>query len=189
MEDYRFPTRDVFTAMKESGELPFGQVPLLVVGDGDVKIPQSSAILRYICLLGGLAPADSVAAARVDAIVAAEGDAFAALGVVKYRARNGLGFLDDATAERALQEQRTDVVPRHLRHFEAILAASQSGWAAGTERPSAADFAWGTSLRDIAVGINAAVPAATLDALPKTKAFMAKFLALKQVEEYYAAFP
>ena len=51
-EDYRFKDREEFMAMKTSGELPFGQVPALLV-DGNMLI-QSAAILRCLrALFGG----------------------------------------------------------------------------------------------------------------------------------------
>ena len=83
MEDYRFSSRDEFVAMKTSGELPFGQVPLLLVNDGEAAIPQSSAILRYICGLGGLHPTDPLKAAAVDAALDQEHDAFASYVAAK----------------------------------------------------------------------------------------------------------
>ena len=51
LEDIRI-TRDEFNAMKESGKLPFGQVPLLELPSGQC-LSQSAAIMRYI----GEAPA------------------------------------------------------------------------------------------------------------------------------------
>jgi glutathione S-transferase len=49
-EDFRFKERAELTAMKESGELPYGQVPALFV-DGQI-LGQSSAIMRYIGKVG-----------------------------------------------------------------------------------------------------------------------------------------
>lgn len=46
LEDIRI-TRDEFIAMKESGKLPFGQVPLLELPSGEC-LSQSAAIMRYI---------------------------------------------------------------------------------------------------------------------------------------------
>jgi len=83
MEDYRFSSRDEFIAMKTSGELPFGQVPLLLVNDGEASVAQSSAILRYICGLGGLHPTDPLKAAAVDAALDQEHDAFASYVAAK----------------------------------------------------------------------------------------------------------
>lgn len=62
-EDVR-PDRGTFRSLKQSGELPFGQLPVLEV-DG-VAIAQSVAIARFCGTLSGLYPTDPVAAAKVD---------------------------------------------------------------------------------------------------------------------------
>ena len=192
LDDYRFPSREVFTAMKVSGELPFGQVPLLVIDD-TTKLAQSSAILRYICTLGGLHPKDDpLLSARIDAALAAEGDAFAAYGVIKYNIRNGLSVLEESSLrEKALAEQVTTVLPLHFGHLERSLEStnSPSGWIAGTERPSAADFAWGTKLRDISIGGEIAIPATILDGFPNILKFLLKFLSVPEIQLYYATYP
>lgn len=90
LEDYRFASRDEFTALKTSGALPFGQVPLLEVNGGEAKIAQSAAILRYVCGLAGLHPSDPLQAAAVDAALDQEADAFASYAAAKYRDRSGL---------------------------------------------------------------------------------------------------
>jgi len=82
LDDYRFESREEFMALKTSGELPFGQVPLLVV-DGTTKIPQSGAILRFVCKKGGLHPADDLQAAAVDAALDQETDCFASYVAAK----------------------------------------------------------------------------------------------------------
>ena len=68
--DDRRPTREAFRAMKVSGELPYGQLPVLEV-DG-VTIAQTGAIARFCGKLSGLYPtSDHVAAARIDELVEA----------------------------------------------------------------------------------------------------------------------
>ena len=67
IEDHRFKDRDELTAMKESGELPYGQVPALKV-EGKI-LGQSSAIMRFIGKQTGLYPTDAVKAALVDSIM------------------------------------------------------------------------------------------------------------------------
>ena len=115
--DRRFADRAEFTALKVSGELPFGQVPCLVIEqDGTTtKLAQSSAILRYVCQLGGLHPADPLAAARVDASLVAEADAFASFTAISYPARNGLDHLDAATLEKAFESQRAEVIVSEIK--------------------------------------------------------------------------
>jgi glutathione S-transferase len=195
-QDRRFADRAEFNAMKLGEELPYGQVPLLLVqrasGAPAVKLAQSSAIRRYVCAAGGLQPADALQAAAVDAALAAEADAFAPLGCAKYRERHGFAALEGAAlaaVERALREE---VLPRHLGHLERALSppAAAGGWVAGTERPSAADFAWGTSLRELRAGAHSAfLPADILAPFPRVNAYLDRFLALPEVSAYYAAWP
>ena len=204
LEDRRFRDRAEFTAMKLGAELPFGQVPLLLLyDDADAaapprKLAQSSAILRYVCRRGGLHPADDLEAALVDAALVAESDAFAAVGCAKYRDRNGFASLEGAALEAAERALRCEVVPRHLDNLERALRASATGWVAGTPRPAACDFAWGTNLRDLRAGGHSGfLPAAVLqeaapDGAPRfaaVNAFVDKFLALPEVAAYYAAHP
>ena len=192
-QDRRFADRAEFNAMKLGDELPYGQVPLLLVpragGAPVVKLAQSSAILRYVCAAGGLQPADALQAAAVDAALAAEADAFAPLGCAKYRERHGFAALEGAAlaaVERALREE---VLPRHLGHLERALPHA-GGWVAGTERPSAADFAWGTSLRELRAGTHSTfLPADILAPFPRINAYLDRFLALPEVLAYYAAWP
>ena len=70
-EDVR-PGRDEFRAMKQSGELPFGQLPVLDV-DG-TRISQSNAIARYCGKLAGLYPDNLLEAAKVDECLSAPDD-------------------------------------------------------------------------------------------------------------------
>jgi glutathione S-transferase len=96
MEDVRI-TREEFTAMKESGALPFGQVPSLEV-DGQV-LAQSSAILRYVATVGGLHPSsDPLAAAQIDSIVSEEEDMFCGVSVSRYGPRFGFDLTDEYRA-------------------------------------------------------------------------------------------
>jgi glutathione S-transferase len=194
LEDRRFASRADFTAMKLGDELPFGQVPLLLVRGADGaehKLAQSSAILRYICLRGGLHPtADALEAARIDAALVAEADAFAPVGCAKYRERSGFAALEGAALAAVEAALRSEVLPRHLGYVEKALAASTTGWIAGTTRPSAADFAWGTQLRDIDAGQHSLfLPKELLEPLPKARAFLARFLELPEVAAYYTAHP
>jgi glutathione S-transferase len=194
LEDYRFADRAEFAALKAAGTLPFGQVPLLEINDGGgaagvTRVAQSGAILRYVCRLGGLYPTENaLACAAVDAALDAEKDAFAAYTAIKYRDRSGLSAMDDAalaTAEAALNEE---VLPRHLRQLEALLGASESGWVAGTARPSPADFAWGSQLHELRSGNMAPMLRASLlapDVAPRANALVDKLLALPEAKTYY----
>ena len=99
LDDVRI-SREKFHEMRDSGELPFGQVPALDVGDGRI-LAQSSAILRYVATLGGLHPTDPLEAAHVDAVAAAEEDFFAGISVSRYGARFGFEMSDEYRAQVA----------------------------------------------------------------------------------------
>ena len=88
MQDHRLSRSD-FDELKAAGKLPYGQVPLLEIftAAGDVTfLPQSGAILRFICRLGGLHPSDAVQAAVVDAALDAERDCFSGYVAAKVSA-------------------------------------------------------------------------------------------------------
>ena len=187
LEDYRFASRDEFTALKTSGALPFGQVPLLEVNGGEAKIAQSAAILRYVCGLAGLHPSDPLQAAAVDAALDQEADAFASYAAAKYRDRSGFAAVDDATMQKVEAAINTEVLPRHLGLLERMLAQSTTGWIANTPTPAACDFAWATQLRELRLGQMAFVDSALFaaDKLPLCNALVDRFLALPAVKAYY----
>jgi len=82
----------------------------------------------------------------------------------------------------------TEVIPRHLSLLERMLASSTTGWIAGTARPAACDFAWCTQLRELRAGSMAFVDPALFAAekFPLCNALLDRFLALPEVESYYA---
>lgn len=91
----------------------------------------------------------------------------------------------------AFGEVNKAILPRHLQQLDALLKASPTGWVAGTEQPSAADCAWGTSLRDLQHGTMAHLEMGLISAetTPHVAAWLDKFLALPAVAAYYAEFP
>merc|ERR1712071_460590 len=76
--------RATFMKMKESGELPFGQLPALRTADGKHLLAQSAAIYRYIGKISSLYPEDLIEAAKVDALMDQEADMFVGLTVSTY---------------------------------------------------------------------------------------------------------
>ncbi|XP_031572873.1 hematopoietic prostaglandin D synthase-like isoform X2 [Actinia tenebrosa] len=61
-------TMEGWPEIKSSGRCPFGQLPLLELGNGRV-ISQSVAILRFLALENGVAPDNAYERARADMIV------------------------------------------------------------------------------------------------------------------------
>eukprot|EP00948_MAST-09A_sp_MAST-9A-sp1_P000864 g864.t1 len=104
-EDYRFKSREEFLSLKESGELPFGQVPCLKIqsndSDADEKsLVQSIAILKYVASLkpGTLYPKDDIfEAAKIDSILLFEADAMLPVLVTRYTTRFSCG--DDVISQ------------------------------------------------------------------------------------------
>lgn len=190
-EDYRFQDRAEFMEKKQSGELPYGQVPALFV-DGQVLV-QTNAILRFIgkkAETSTLYPTDPLLAAKVDAILDQEADMFCGLTVSKYKERFGFGFLGKPDNEGILRETQQalndEILPRHLSFFEKLLGSSSSGWLAGTEQPSIADFCLAPRIESLQGLSNDGISPDILTAYPRILAFLAKFKALPAVADWNA---
>jgi glutathione S-transferase len=185
LEDYRFVSFDEFAAMKESGKLAFGQVPLLEV-DGKDQLVQTASILRYLAKISGLYPEDPILAAKVDAALEQETDAFMGVTVASYTTRFGIA-MDEDTKAHAYEIISTEVLPRHLGSVEKLFKQSSTGWIAGTEEPSPADFVWYIRLADfIPEKKELSDKIKSLEDYPACKAFVEKFKSLEAIKEYYA---
>jgi len=186
LEDIRFKDYNDFLQLKEAGKLPFGQVPLLEVDQGDGKVHhlvQSSAILSYLGKLGGLYPSDPILAAKVDAALGHEADAFTGPTVVTYAKRFGI-HLDDEATKKSEDKIKTEVAPRHLASLENLLGTSTTGWIADTKDPSPPDFVWYVRLAFWIPNNAKFYPG--LEEYPHVTAFVEKFKALEQIKTYYA---
>ena len=186
LEDVRV-RRETFAEMKAKGELPYGQVPALDVGDGKF-LAQSSAILRYVGTIGGLHPAsDPLAAARIDAIVAEEEDMFCGISVSRYGPRFGFDFEGREDYRAQVRKLLNDeVLPRHLRFLETLLADSATGWLANTEKPSIADFVFVPRLQWLMSGANDGIDGDLLARFPRVAGLIEKLMGLPEVVAYYA---
>ena len=183
LEDYRFASREEFMKMKEDGTLPYGQVPLLEV-DGKDHVPQSATILRYLAKLADLYPSDALLAAKVDAALDQEADAFVGPTVASYTTRFGIE-MTDSQVEATAAALSSEVMPRHFKAVEGLLTESATGWIAGTPEPSPADFAWAIRLGDYLPMKDRLFTKELreLEAFPACKAFVEKFYALPQIAE------
>ena len=186
-EDVRI-SRERFAEMKEQGALPYGQVPALDVGAGRM-LAQSSAILRYVATLGGLHPSDPLEAARIDSIMSEEEDFFSGITISRYSARFGYGHMSDEFRAEVRKNLNSEILPRHLRFLEGLLVDSKTGWLAGTEKPSAADFVFVPRLRWLVSGANDGIDGNLLDGYPMVKELIANLMALPEVVEWYAKNP
>lgn len=185
-EDFRFTTRDQFYAQKEAGNLPFGQVPLLEV-DGEHKLVQTAAILRYLSKIAGLYPEDAILAAKVDALVDQETDAFTGVTAMTYNDRFGIPMTEEAKL-KCRGVLSTEVLPRHLAAIESTLKASPSGFMAGTDEPSAADFIWFCRLHQFLPYFDESCspPVNSLEKFPACQAFVKLMGNLDSVKGFYA---
>jgi len=184
LEDYRFESRDQFLAMKNSSRLPFGQVPMLEV-DGKVAMVQSTSIMRYLGKLSGLYPTkDPILAQKIDALMDQATDVFTGLTVLTYGLRYGLELTPEAR-EKSFGHYNDTVLPGHLRRAERYIGSSATGWFAGTDEPSPADFVWYCSLTNIADKKDISEKNRTLEDFPKLKAFVEKFKSLDAIHKYY----
>jgi len=103
---------ETFGAMKASGELPFGAVPILKL-DGKT-ISQSTAILRYAGKLSGLYPSDPALALRVDEAMDGVDDMMSPMGASIRE--------EDATRKAAMRKDMAEVtIPASFARFEKLI--------------------------------------------------------------------
>ena len=189
LEDYRFKDRAEFLAMKESGELRYGQVPALFV-DG-VQVTQSSSIIRVVGKLGGLYPTDVATAGLVDSLMDQEIDMTMGISCSNYQPRFGfeevLGGSDGDGTAKVRKAINDEILPRHLGQYDKVITDGGTGWLAGTSEPTIADFTVVPRLMWIKAS---GVPGIGGDALFKpyanVNALIAKLMALPAVKAYYA---
>lgn len=84
------------------------------------------------------------------------------------------------------QSLNDDVIPRHLRYLEDLLERSSTGWVAGTEEPSIADFILVPRLQWLISGDNEGISREILDPFPRLRAMMDKLMTLPAVVAYYS---
>lgn len=184
LEDHRFESRDQFLAMKNSSLLPFGQVPMLEV-DGKAAMVQSTAIMRYLGKLSGLYPMDDhILAQKVDSVMDQATDVFTGSTVLTYGLRYAVDLSPEAK-EKSYEIYNETVLPGHLRRAEQVIESSSTGWIAGTEQPSPADFVWYCSLVNMAAKKEISQKNKNLEDFPKLKGFVEKFESLEPIKQYY----
>lgn len=80
-----------------------------------------------------------------------------------------------------------EILPRHLEYFENFLRQSHTGWLAGTEEPSVADFMLVPRLQWLASpGVHDGISSEILDAFPLLKGLIERFLDLPKIKAYYS---
>ncbi len=156
------PNREEFMALKASGTLPYGQLPVLDV-DG-IRYAQSVAIARFCGQLAGLYPTDDrLAALRVDELL----DAITELN---YRVYPTMLEKDQDTKLAMRQALSRDVIPQWLKHVEARLLKNQvHTYCVGTQL-TVADLAMWRAVEWLSSGILDGVPTHLVDSHPSLKA-------------------
>ncbi|MFP5271362.1 glutathione S-transferase [Coleofasciculus sp.] len=127
-DDQRLSFED-YGQMCSSGELPFGQLPIMKLGD--TVISQSCAIARYAAKQAGLYPIDHLQAALSDMIV----DAWRDLQDLLYgcyvdrvveKGQFIMKMREPSVKVKRLNEYFATSVPMHLEKLEQIITQNQA---------------------------------------------------------------
>jgi len=155
------PSRDEFQKMKAEGELPFGQLPILLV-NGEA-IAQTGAIARFCGKLSGLYPEDNALdAARVDQLIDAATDITNRVGLT-------MRIKDSDERLEARRVLARETLPLWLGYLESLLATSDSGFFVG-ENMTIADLAIWRLSAWLRGGILDGIPREILTPFPLLKA-------------------
>ncbi|CAH3155038.1 unnamed protein product, partial [Porites lobata] len=104
---------------KASGRSPFGQMPFIVTPEGKT-LGQSVAVMKYICKIGGLCPANRFDEATADMITDQVGDLTLPL-INIYNEK------DETKKEEIRKEFYGTTLPARLEKFEALLKNRDEG--------------------------------------------------------------
>ena len=90
-----------------------------------------------------------------------------------------------------VRNQLNDIIlPKHLRFLENFLEKSSSGWLAGGDKPSIADFCFVPRLEWlIEPGIHEGIDVNILEGFPLIKQLIHQFYNLPEVVDYYQQHP
>jgi len=178
-EDVR-PNREAFMAMKRSGELPYGQLPVLDV-DG-VRIAQSVSIARFCGQVSGLYPKDNlVDQARVDELLDTCTQLTHILG-------SSMSIKDADEKLRARQKLGTKVLPKWLGYLENRLNQNHTSDYFVGDQLSVADLAIWRILGWLTGGILDGIPTDLLDAHPQLSAHYKRIDQLEGVRTWMARY-
>lgn len=123
---------------ERKSELPYGQVPVLSV-DNDVTLAQSKTILRFTSKYARTYSSKAIDAAMMDQWVDLHTEFMTPLTLNMYPEKYGVAGLFDKS------EHRKWCVEVHIPRFLGMLDAElskHSGWLAGMDHLSMADFCW-----------------------------------------------
>ena len=113
---------------------------------------------------------------------------FCGISVSRYGPRFGFEFEGREDYRAQVRKLLNDeVLPRHLRFLETLLADSATGWLANTEMPSIADFVFVPRLQWLVSGANDGIDGDLLTKFPRVAGLVEKLMGLKEVVAYYAS--
>ena len=123
---------DGFQALKDSGELPHGHLPILKTPQG--TLAESNALMRYAAALAGLEPEDLFLRGKVDEILELIQGWRASFTPTFY-----IEDLDEKIAARKALFEEGAKIDLGLKNLESLVEASSTGWIADTEDMTLAD--------------------------------------------------
>jgi glutathione S-transferase len=112
---------------------------------------------------------------------------FCGISVSRYGPRFGFDFEGREDYRAQVRKLLNDeVLPRHLRFLETLLADSATGWLANTEKPSIADFVFVPRLQWLVSGANDGIDGDLLARFPRVAGLIEKLMGLPEVVAFYA---
>lgn len=98
----------------------------------------------------------------------------------------GFGFMTEEHVATVRKTLNDEILPRHLACFEKLAADSASGWIAGGNDPTIADFILVPRLQWLVEpGTNVGIDEHILEKYPNLKNMMNQFLNLPVVKDFY----
>lgn len=143
-------------------QLPFGQLPFME--DGEIKIAQSNAILRYCARKAGLAGDSDSEFALSEMLIEEHADIYTMIAKAQYAEDKAKAYTELFAPEGGMA--------KHLRYLENLLPGGDSPFFKAGEKRLAGGIAIGAIL-DIVVTLEPTM----LDATPKVKAFFEAMMA------------
>lgn len=180
-----FASREEFMAMKQSGELKFGQFPVLYV-NGE-QFAQSTAQLRYLGKLSGLYPANPLESLKVDELLDFFADIQAPLSLSIHPTNVGFeGFSSDDKKLEMRARIASDILPPKLSKLNSILEANGTGFFVG-DKPTIADCVFRPLIGWLSKGVLDVIPSDILEPYPQFQALIEAFDTIPAVAEWNAS--
>ena len=173
-EDVHVPP-DRFGALKASGELPFGSLPVLDVETpgGRIRAAQSNGILRFVGRRAGLYPTDDMRALKVDEALDLGEDLYHLL----------TPSMVEENAERRMAMRKVlaeETLPRWIGFLEHLLVANgRTGFVAGNEL-TVADLKLHWIADKLTNGTLDGIPTTVLDRFPAVTAWRKNVAAVRE---------